>query len=98
MAVKVIITRRFKEGYIREAAKLLIEARNNAMHEEGYISSETLNNCDNPDEIVVLSMWESRQDWWRYKESAARQELEHRFDEMMETKTQTVTYDLGLKY
>lgn len=97
MTIKVIIKRKFKEGYSKEATKMLIQARNNAMKEEGYISSETLSNCDDPDEVVVLSMWETRKDWWRYKDSAPRQELEHQFEELIEGRTRTVSYEMGLK-
>jgi heme-degrading monooxygenase HmoA len=98
MTVKVIIKRKFKEGCLREAAKMLIQARNNAMKEDGYISSETLSNCDDPDEIIVLSMWETRKDWWRYKDSTARQELEHQFEELLEVRTQTASYEMGMKF
>ena len=97
MAIKVIIKRKFKDGNLKEAAKMLIQARNNAMHQDGYISSETLTNCDDPNELVVLSMWETRQDWWRYKDSAARRELENMFEELIEDKTRTISYDLGMK-
>ena len=96
--IKVIIKRQFTDGNLREAAKMLIQARSNAMQEDGYISSETLSNCDNPNEIVVLSMWETRQDWWRYKDSSARQELENKFEEIIEGRTQTVSYEMGMKY
>lgn len=98
MTIKVIIKRKFKDGLLREAAKMLIEARNYAMQEDGYISSETLSNCDNPNEIVVLSMWESRQDWWRYKDSRDRQDLEKRFEEMLEDGTLTTAYEMGMKF
>ena len=97
MTVKVIIKRKFKEGHLREAAQMLIQARNNAMTEDGYISSETLSNCDDPNEIVVLSMWETRQDWWRYKDSRARQELERQFEELMEEQTRTISYEMGMR-
>ena len=97
MTVKVIITRRFKDGYLKDASKMLIQARNNAMKEDGYIASETLSNCDDPNEIVVLSMWESRQHWWRYKDSAARRDLEREFEAIMEEKTRTASYDMGMK-
>ncbi len=97
MVVKVIIKRTFKEGNQKEAARMLIQARNNAMQCDGYISSETLSNCDNPDEIVVLSMWESRKDWWRYKDSPARRNLEREFEPLIEGGTRTTAYDMGMK-
>ncbi|MCG8620126.1 MAG: antibiotic biosynthesis monooxygenase [Desulfobacterales bacterium] len=97
MVVKVIIQRTFKEGNYKEAANMLIRARQNAMQHDGYISSETLSNCDNPNDIVVLSMWESRKDWWRYKDSQARKDLEREFESLMEGGTRTTAYDMGMK-
>jgi len=97
MAVKVIIKRIFRDGALREAHKMLIQARQNAMQEEGYISSETLSNCDNPNEIIVLSMWHSRKDWDRYEFSPARRELESRMSEMIEGKTETTAYEMGAR-
>jgi heme-degrading monooxygenase HmoA len=61
--VKVLIKRRLKNASIKEASEILIQARYNAMGAKGYISSETLTSCDDPSKIVVISMWQKKEDW-----------------------------------
>ena len=97
MAIKIIIRRKFKEGHLRQAAEMLIQARRNAMQETGYISSETLSNYDDPNEIIVLSMWQTMEDWSRYKESPPRKELEGMFAGMLKDPTHTIVYNMGMR-
>lgn len=97
MTIKVIIRRRFKEGSLTEASHMLVQARQNAMKESGYIASETLKGCDDPNEILVLSMWRRISDWQRYESSPVRQELEDKFSEIMDGPSQSVAYELGLQ-
>ncbi len=67
MAVKVLIKRKIKDGKIDEASKLFIKARYNAMGQPGYISSETLSGCDDPNNVVVISMWQRIENWNQWK-------------------------------
>lgn len=97
MAIKVIIKRKFKDGCSKDAHDMLIKARQNAMKEQGYIASESLCNCDDANEIVVLSMWRTREDWQRYKNGSARQELEGQMAEILEGQTETSAFEMGLK-
>jgi heme-degrading monooxygenase HmoA len=76
---------------------MLIQARQNAMEENGYISSETLRGCEDSNEILVLSMWRKQEDWRRYESSAVRQDLENRFSEIMEGPSQSIAYTLGMQ-
>lgn len=96
MAVKIVITRKFKEGALKDASAMLIQARSNAMKEKGYISSETLTSCDTPGRILVLSMWQTKEDWERYKDSSARQENERKYSEMLEGKTEYEVFNMGM--
>ncbi len=96
MPVKVVIKRRFKDPDFKKISQMLVQARTNAMNEPGYISSETLQGCDNPNEITVLSMWEEKSDWDNFKDCNARRDLEAGFAEMLETPTEAVVYKMGL--
>jgi heme-degrading monooxygenase HmoA len=84
MAVKILIKRKLKEGNFSKGSEMLIKARTNALGNKGYISSETLRNCDNPNEILVVGMWDKKSDWDRYKDSAARKEAEAEFKELFD--------------
>ena len=69
MFVKVFIKRPIKEGEDDQAFSLLKKLRTIAMDHQGYISGETLVNVENPQELMVISTWQSLEDWERWRES-----------------------------
>ncbi|MEJ2641427.1 MAG: antibiotic biosynthesis monooxygenase [Desulfosarcinaceae bacterium] len=72
MAIKVFIKRRITPGKMAEVSRLITQARYNAMAQQGYISSETYTALEDPNLIMVLSMWHDLSDWYTYRESAQR--------------------------
>ncbi len=97
MAVKILIKRKFKSGSLKEASQMLIRARSNAMGHNGYISSETLSNFDDPNTVIVVSMWQRLEDWNTYKSSPERRNNEEENATLLETPTQYETFNLGLQ-
>ena len=57
--IKVLIKRQFKKGHVNEIKTMLKEVRYDAMDQEGYISSETMWDYENPFRVVVASNWRS---------------------------------------
>ena len=55
MPIKVLIKRRFKEGYVTEINKVVKEIRFGAMDQEGYITSETMWDHEDPFRVVIVS-------------------------------------------
>ncbi len=98
MTVKILIRRKFKDANPRNVSAVLAESRKNAMAEKGYISSETLCSCDNPNVILVLSMWQKKEDWDSYMNSTVRQETERRYSELFSSPTVYEYFDLGLPF
>ena len=96
MAVKVLIKRKIKDGKLNEASKLLVKARYAAMGQQGYISSETLTDCNEPNNVVVVSMWQKIEDWNQWKKSDLRSEIETGFESLLEESTKYEAYNLGL--
>ena len=96
MAVKILIKRKFKNGNMRAASRFLINNRTGAMKQPGYISSETLRNIDDQDQIVVLSMWEDMEAWQAWKNSDTRKANEEEIKEYLEGETVYEHYSLGL--
>ncbi|MBL6996132.1 antibiotic biosynthesis monooxygenase family protein [Desulfobacula sp.] len=97
MAVKVLIKRKVKEGKLNEASKLLTKARYNAMGQQGYISSETLSGCDDPNNVVVVSMWQRIENWNQWKNGDLRAENETAVEALLDGPTEYETYNLGLQ-
>jgi heme-degrading monooxygenase HmoA len=94
--VKVLIKRKIKDGKLNDASKLLIKARYNAMGQPGYISSETLSGCDDPNNVVVISMWQRIENWNQWKNGDLRAENETAFEALLVGPTEYETYNLGL--
>ena len=98
MAVKILIKRKFKEGSIKAASRLLINHRNGAMKQPGYISSETMRSLDDPDRIVVVSMWHSIEEWEAWRNSDTRTANENEFREYIIGEPEFECYSLGLPF
>jgi heme-degrading monooxygenase HmoA len=96
MAVKILIKRKFKDGSIRAISRFLINNRNGAMQQPGYISSETLRSLDDPNQVVVVSMWENIESWNNWKNSETRKANEDEFKDYLVGETQFEHYSLGL--
>lgn len=51
-------------------------ARTKAIKAKGYISGETLRALDNPSKFVVLSNWNSAEDWKAWEKDPERAKLQ----------------------
>lgn len=98
MAVKVLIKRKFKDGNMRAASRLLINNRSGAMKHSGYISSETLRSLDDPNQIVVVSMWDTKESWEAWKTSQTRVANENEFKDYIVGPAEYEHYTLGLPF
>jgi len=96
MAVKILIKRKFKDGSMRAASRLLINNRNGAMQQPGYISSETLRNLDDRNQITVVSMWGDIESWNAWKSSETRKANEAEVKDYLIGETEYEHYSLGL--
>lgn len=96
MSVKILIRRKFKKEGLKDATTMLIKARSDAMGSKGYISTETLVNYDDPQSVVIVSMWQSKEDWDAYKYSAGRREREVKWAELLEAPTEYEVFKMGM--
>lgn len=96
MAIKVLIKRRFKEGYFNEINNVIKEVRYGAMDQEGYISSETLWDHEDPFRVVVASNWRSVENWKNWKNSDLRKSNEQKFNVFLDGETEYEIFDLGI--
>jgi heme-degrading monooxygenase HmoA len=95
MAVKVLITRRFKSGKGHELLGLLNQARSQAMNQPGYITGETLVGRDDPNKLVVIGTWQSEDHWKKWRESSTRKSLESQTDALLEGPTAYEVFSFG---
>lgn len=92
MAVKILITRSISQEVAPVVRPLIVELRAHAMKQAGYISGETLKCIDRPGEYLVISTWESVDDWNTWLGSQERKILEEKIDTITGKPTEYATY------
>ena len=95
MLAKVLIQRNFKTGHTREIVALLNDLRSAAMGQPGYLSGLTLMEPDNPNKMLVISTWQSIEDWNRWKANDKRIQLESMLDIYQGGTTRYEAYVVG---
>jgi heme-degrading monooxygenase HmoA len=83
MTIRVFIRRKVIRGNELVLADLLTRLRALALQAEGYISGETLHSLDDPDESLVISTWESLEDWRAWEAKPERKELQAKIDRFL---------------
>lgn len=81
MAIDVMIKRKVKQGrQAKELVPLIMHLRALATYQPGYISGTTLSNLENPEECLVVSRWQSIDDWNRWRHSSQRIEIDKKIE------------------
>ena len=87
MTVKIIIKRNVPKEKELELLPLVKELRKLTTQQNGYISGETLRRIDSPGETVVISTWESAEDWNRWVNSPDRITIQEKIDVLLGKET-----------
>ena len=87
MPIQVIIKRKWQIDKPEELIPLLTELRSLAKKQPGYISGETLRSLDSPEDYMVVSNWETVDDWQKWLQSKDRRDLQGRVDSLIGEKT-----------
>jgi heme-degrading monooxygenase HmoA len=93
MAIRVFVKRQVSDNKVEELRVLIDRLRGMTTGQPGYISGETMRRIDRPGQIMVISKWKSRQDWKRWLESAERNQIQQRIDELLGVPTTYEIYD-----
>jgi heme-degrading monooxygenase HmoA len=97
MSVKVLITRTVPGDKGRQMLQLFREMRSLATAQPGYISGETMKSNDRPDVFLVISTWESAEDWEKWLLSKERQGIQEKMDALLGGKTHYEMFHYGLR-
>ena len=95
MAVKVLIRRNVPESKAREMIPLFRKMRTLANEQPGYITGETMRNLEKPDEFLVISTWETSDDWKRWVQSDDRQQIQGQIDALLGGETEYEIFHYG---
>ncbi len=87
MLVKVLIKRSVTREKEAALVDLITQLRTLASRQPGYVSGETLRNAENPDEYLVISTWQSMEDWKKWFDSKERSSIQDKIDGLLGKKT-----------
>jgi heme-degrading monooxygenase HmoA len=93
MSVQVMIKRKWKVDKPQDILPLLEKLHNRAEKQPGYISGETLRSIENPEDFLVISKWETADDWKKWLNSKERRDLQGRVDSLIGEKTFYEVYE-----
>ncbi len=94
MAVSIIIQRTVKDQSIaKELVPLIIQLRSRAMIQPGFLTGQTFSCLDCQGEYLVISTWNSLEDWNRWMSSSERQAIQNQVDELLGEKTRYRYYE-----
>ena len=95
MAVKILIKRTVPQDKAREIIPLFRQMRSLANNQPGYISGETLRSLDRSDTYLVISTWQSSDDWGKWLSSRERQEVQGKIDALLGGNTEYEIFHYG---
>jgi heme-degrading monooxygenase HmoA len=95
MAVKIFIKRSIPPDKAGKVMPLFQNLRSLAMSQPGYISGETLHSIDSPGEIVVISTWQTVNEWRSWVANKERLKIQGQIDMLLGKKTEYEVYQHG---
>lgn len=95
MAVKVFIRRLLPDERANDLLPLFRQLRNLATSRAGYISGETLKRIDTSGQYMVISTWQSLDDWREWLVSRERIEIQAEIDARLDQRTSYEIYQYG---
>ena len=91
--IRIHIRRRVSEDNQQALIALINRLRETIVGYPGYVSSETLKRIDSPEEILVVSKWQSDFYWKQWYASPERKEIQGRIDGLLAVQTQYEIYE-----
>jgi len=67
-----------------------------AMNQEGYIAGETMQNLDDPEEFLVISIWDSADEWKNWLINKERKEIQGKMDLLLGEETEYKIFHYGI--
>jgi heme oxygenase (mycobilin-producing) len=95
MAVKVLIKRKISQDQAKALIPLVRQMRASAATQAGYITGETLRSLDKPDEFLVISTWQSSEDWKKWLKSEDRKKVQEKIDALLGGETNYEIFHYG---
>ena len=95
MAVKILIKRNIPLDKAKAMIPLFRQMRASAATQPGYITGETLKSMEKHDAFLVISTWQSSDDWAKWLQSKKRNEVQGKIDDLLGGETEYEIYHYG---
>lgn len=92
MTIKVIMERTVKPEGKEQLLALLTKLREKAIYQQGYVSGETLGSLENQDKHIVISIWQTLQDWRAWENNQDRRVLAAMIDNLLVSPTKAEVF------
>ena len=92
--IRIMVERHLKAGKREELLPLLRELRTAAINHPGYVTGETLTNTEYPSNVMVLSTWNSMEDWKAWEKSEQRIDLYAKIEALLVEKPRVSIYQV----
>ena len=83
MAVKILIKRKVAKELTPQLDGLLRKMRALTLNQKGYLSGETFAQLDEPGVSMVISSWQTLDDWRAWTLNKERVELQEQIDKLL---------------
>jgi heme-degrading monooxygenase HmoA len=83
MAVKILIKRKVAKELTPQLDALLRKMRALTLNQKGYISGESFSQVDEPGVSMVISTWQTLDDWRSWTLSKERIDLQEQIDKLL---------------
>ena len=93
MAIDVFIWRKFKEDRLHDALFLNAELRALATVQPGYVSGTTKVNIDDCNKMLILSTWDSKENWENWLNSDIRFDYHKKMKEALASPEEIEIYE-----
>lgn len=94
MAVSIIIKRIIKDKVTAtEVAPLMLQLRSRASVQPGFLTDQTFSCIDCEGEYLVITTWNTLEDWNKWMHSDERMAIQHKIDDILGEKTQYRYYE-----
>ncbi len=95
MSVKIFIRRKIPDHSTNDLLPLFRRLRILATSQPGYISGETLKSVDDPSEYLVISSWQSIDNWREWLLSRQRIDIQNEIDARLDEASIYEIYQYG---
>ncbi|QCQ22852.1 antibiotic biosynthesis monooxygenase family protein [Desulfoglaeba alkanexedens] len=92
MAVRVFIEREIDPGNEIKLHNLLLKLRAKAIQARGYISGQTLRSVDDPNRFLVISTWNSLEEWRNWENDPDRKAIQEEIDKLLRVPSRVSVY------